>query len=122
MPVKANSTVGAEVNIYSKNWSSLKWVATSQILTKFKNFKRIGFLYPKHNSDKKVSMIEAFFSILTKPNIYVSVCKRIFEYSNIFLQILIFVFDSWQFSKPNIIQIFEYFCMNISEYWSLKIT
>ena len=72
MPVKANSTVGAEVNIYSKNWSSLKWVATSQILTKFKNFKRIGFLYPKHNSDKKVSMIEAFFSILTKPTAYLN--------------------------------------------------
>ena len=44
------------------------------------------------------------------------------EYSNIFLRILIFVFDSWQFSKPNIIRIFEYFCTNISEYWSLKIT
>ena len=68
MPVKANSTVGAEVNINSKNWSSLKWVATSQILTKFKNFKRFGFLYAKLNSHKKVSMIEAFFSILTKPS------------------------------------------------------
>ena len=71
MPAKANSTVGVEVNIYSENWSSLKWVATSQILTKFKNFKRFGFLYPKHNSDKKVSMIEAFFSILTKPSLQV---------------------------------------------------
>ena len=30
------------------------------------------------------------------------------EYSNIFLQILIFIFDSWQFSKPNIIRIFLY--------------
>ena len=68
MPVKANSTVGAEVNINSKNWSSQKWVAMRQILTKFKNFKRFGFLYAKHNSDKKVSMIEAFFSIPTKPN------------------------------------------------------
>ena len=36
MPVKANSTVGAEVNLYSKNWSSQKWVAKSQILTKLK--------------------------------------------------------------------------------------
>ena len=35
---------------------------------------------------------------------------------------MIFVFNSWQFSKPNIIRIFEYFCTNISEYWSLKIT
>ena len=67
MPVKANSTVGAEVNLYSKNWSSLKWVAMTLILTKFKNFKRFGFLYAKLMSDKKVSMIEAFFSILTKP-------------------------------------------------------
>ena len=57
MPVKANSTVGAEVNLYSKNWSSQKWVATQQILTKFKNFKSTGFLYAKHNSDKKLSMI-----------------------------------------------------------------
>ena len=54
--------------------------------------------------------------------IFIPVLKRIFEYSNIFLQILIFVFNSWQFSKPNIIRIFEYFCTNISEYWSLKIT
>ena len=54
--------------------------------------------------------------------ISIPVFKRIFEYSNIFLQILIFVFDSWQFSKPNIIRIFKYFCTNISEYWSLKIT
>ena len=67
MPVKANSTVGAEVNLYSKNWSSQKWVATQQILTKFKNFKSFGFLYTKHNSDEEVSMIEAFFSILTYP-------------------------------------------------------
>ena len=65
MPVKANSTVGAEVNLYSKNWSSQKWVATTGILTKFKNSKRFGFLYAKHNQDKKVSMIGAFFSILT---------------------------------------------------------
>ena len=49
MPVKANSTVGAEVNLYNKNWSSQKWVARSQILTKFKIFKRFGFLYAKHN-------------------------------------------------------------------------
>ena len=26
------------------------------------------------------------------------------------------------FQKPNIIRIFEHFCTNISEYWSLKIT
>ena len=70
MPVKANSTVGAEVNLYSKNWSSQKWVATTQILTKFKNFNRFGFLYVKHNPDKKVSMIEAFFSILNKPSVH----------------------------------------------------
>ena len=39
MPVKAISTVGAEVNLYSKNWSSLKCVAMTQILTKFnKNY------------------------------------------------------------------------------------
>ena len=48
--------------------------------------------------------------------------SNIWIYLNIFLQILIFVFNSWQFSKPNIIRIFEYFCTNISEYWSLKIT
>ena len=51
-----------------------------------------------------------------------SVQTNIWIYSNIFLRILIFIFDSWQFSKPNIIRIFEYFCTNISEYWSLKIT
>ena len=67
MPVKANSTVGAEVNLYSKNWSSQKWVAMTQILTKFKNFNRFGFLNAKHNRDEKVSMIEEFFSILNKP-------------------------------------------------------
>ena len=44
------------------------------------------------------------------------------EYSNSFLQILIFVFVLWQFSNPNIIQIFKYFCTNISGYWSSKIT
>ena len=53
---------------------------------------------------------------------WISVRTNIRIYSNIFLRILIFVFNSWQFSKPNIIRIFEYFCMNISEYWSLKIT
>ena len=78
MPVKANSTVGAEVNLYSKNWSSQKWVATTQILTKFKNFNRFGFLYAKHNPDKKVSMIEAFFSILNKPNLH-SKSVKIFD-------------------------------------------
>ena len=51
-----------------------------------------------------------------------SVRTNIRIYSNIFLQILIFVFDLWQFSKPNIIRTFKYFCMNISKYWSLKIT
>ena len=42
-------------------------MATLQILTKLKNSNRFGFLNAKHNSEKKVSMIEAFFSILTKP-------------------------------------------------------
>ena len=35
--------------------------------------------------------------------------SNIFEYSNTFLRILIFVFDSWYFLKTNIIRIFEYF-------------
>ena len=40
-----------------------------------------------------------------------SVLKRIFEYSNIFFRILIFVFDSWTFSES------EYYS-NIRIFWS----
>ena len=67
MPVKANSTVGAEVNLYSKNWSSQKWVATTQILTKLKNSNRFEFLYAKHNSEKNIRGVDELFVFLVHP-------------------------------------------------------
>ena len=69
MPVKANSTVGAEVNLYSKNWSSQKWVAKSQILTKLKKSNRFGFLYAKHNSEKNIRGVDEVFVFLVHPNV-----------------------------------------------------
>ena len=42
---------------------------------------------------------------------WMTVLKRIFEYSNIFFRILIFVFDSWTFSES------EYYS-NIRIFWS----
>ena len=66
----------------------------------------------------------SLYQVASNNNIqeHTNVRMNIWIYLNIFLQILIFVFDSWQFSKPNIIRIFEYFCTNICKYWSLKIT
>ena len=47
---------------------------------------------------------------------WTSVCTNIQIYSNIFLRILIFIFNLWQFWI-----LFKYFCTNISEHLSLKI-
>ena len=47
---------------------------------------------------------------------------NIFEYSNIFLRILIFVFDSMQFPEAEYYSNIRIFCSNISEYLSSKIT
>ena len=54
--------------------------------------------------------------------IYIRIWMNIQIYSNIFLWILIFIFHLCQLSKPNSIWIFKYFCMNISEHYSLRIT
>ena len=56
--------------------------------------------YSENDSDEGIKKI----SIVT-------VLKRIFEYSNIFFQILIFVFNSWTFPES------EYYS-NIRTFWS----
>ena len=96
----------------------LKW-----FLGNFEKFWKKLFFHPKkcQNTLKNYG-----WNMVVWPKLCVNQCSNeysnIFKYSNIFLRILIFVFDSWQFLKPNIIPIFEYFCTNISEYWSLNIT
>ena len=103
------------------------WMDIQEVLTNYDSCRNLT----NQNTDKESAGslcddcdggVRECWCPVERSRVYTSVRTIIRTYSNIFLRILIFIFDSWQFSKPNIIHIFEYFCTNISEYWSLKIT